>query len=138
MVHAELSAVIYDTTDKSMAHWAIHLRVTDDDDITHIVYQANGDEGELMLNVREADPASSRRFRKEIHVSDIDDESAIAEVKGILERQPMKNDAMRLSQQCLPQLRERKLPEVAVSVEGPLWKASEHHRVSGFGVFLLR
>ncbi|KAF8584459.1 hypothetical protein K439DRAFT_1633603 [Ramaria rubella] len=44
----------------------------------HLIYQANGDEGELELN--------------QINVSDIDDEGTITEVKQTLERQPMKNN----------------------------------------------
>ncbi|KAF8584453.1 hypothetical protein K439DRAFT_1633594 [Ramaria rubella] len=58
----------------------------------HLIYQANGDEGELELNVREANPRVSSRFRKQINVSDIDDEGTITEVKQTLERQPMKNN----------------------------------------------
>ncbi|EJF59712.1 hypothetical protein BD309DRAFT_899480 [Dichomitus squalens] len=55
-------------------------------------YQANGDEGELELDVREADPKASSRFSKQIDVSDLDDEDTIAVVKELLKQQPMKND----------------------------------------------
>jgi len=68
-----------------MAHWAINLRAAGSD----LIYQANGDEGKLDLDIRKANPKNSSRFRKEIKVSDIDDE---VEVKRILEGQPMNND----------------------------------------------
>ncbi|KAI5980585.1 hypothetical protein EDD15DRAFT_916917 [Pisolithus albus] len=92
MVRAELSVVTYAPRAHSMAHWAICLSIVKGDQTKHLIYQANGDEGELHLDIREADPRSSRRFSEEILVSDIDDEQAITEIKQSLEKQPMKND----------------------------------------------
>ncbi|KAI8969542.1 hypothetical protein BD414DRAFT_450219 [Trametes punicea] len=92
MVHAELSVVIYLPQAKSMAHWAIYLQVVEGDETKHFIYQANGDEGELELDVREANPKASTRFCKQIDVSDLDNDNTITQVKELLAQQPMKND----------------------------------------------
>ncbi|TFY82321.1 hypothetical protein EWM64_g1693 [Hericium alpestre] len=88
---AELSVITYTPSAHSMAHWAIYLRIVEGNEIQHLIYQANGDEGELELDIREADPKASSRFRGLINVSDIDDQDTIAQVKETLERQPMQN-----------------------------------------------
>ncbi|KAI6128909.1 hypothetical protein EDD16DRAFT_26406 [Pisolithus croceorrhizus] len=92
MVSAELSVVTYAPRAHSMAHWAIYLRVVKGGQTKHLIYQANGNEGELHLDIREADPRASQRFSEQILVSEIDDGQAIAEVKQTLENQPMKNN----------------------------------------------
>lgn len=52
MVQAELSVITYTPNVHSMAHWAIYLRVVDGSQTQHIIYQANGDEGDLELKSR--------------------------------------------------------------------------------------
>jgi len=92
MVHAELSVVRYRPLAHSKAHWALHLHIVGGDESKqHFIYQANGEPGALALDVVEANPMQSQRFREEIFVCEIDGERAIAEVKECLRRQPMRN-----------------------------------------------
>ena len=96
MPTAELYVVTYTPLAHSMSHWAIYLRIIptdvdpdDDGGCQHFIYQANGPEGNLALNVAEANPRHSRRCREVIMVSSIDD---IEEVKTKLREQPMSNE----------------------------------------------
>ena len=92
MVHAELSVVRYKPAAHSKAHWALHLRIVDGGETRHLLYQANGEAGNLHLDVVEADPLKSQRFLEQIDICDIDGTSDIAEVESHLKKQPMRNE----------------------------------------------
>ena len=92
MVHAELSVVRYKPAAHSKAHWALHLRIVDGGEARHLLYQANGEAGNLHLDVVEADPMESQHFLEQIDICDIDGTSDIAEVESHLKKQPMRNE----------------------------------------------
>ncbi|EPT01880.1 hypothetical protein FOMPIDRAFT_116431 [Fomitopsis schrenkii] len=92
MVHAELSVVRYKPAAHSKAHWALHLRIIDTDKTRHLIYQANGEAGNLHLDVVEADPVKSRRFLEQIDICNIDTASDITDVERHLRRQPVRNE----------------------------------------------
>lgn len=53
-----------------MSHWAIYLCITPGDG-DHRIYQANGQENDLALEVSPVNPRRSRRMQRLIFVSDI-------------------------------------------------------------------
>ncbi|KAF9793249.1 hypothetical protein BJ322DRAFT_1207633 [Thelephora terrestris] len=98
MPTAELYVATYAPRHGSMSHWAIYLRVIptgahsdDEDECQHLIYQANGPENELELDVSAANPRKSRRSRELIFVSNIDSTRDIEEIKTKLTEQPMMN-----------------------------------------------
>ena len=92
MVHVELSVIRYKPAVHSKAHWALHLHVVNGSEARDVIYQANGEAGNLHLDVVEADPMKSLRFLEKIDICDIDGAQDLADMERYLQKQPMRNE----------------------------------------------
>lgn len=93
MFSATLNVAMYRPAGGNVGHWALYLRIFYGNDIKHLIYQVNGEPKNFMRDVREGvEPDKSARYRKLVHVSDIDDKDTVNEVCKIISTQIVRND----------------------------------------------
>ncbi|KAH8829058.1 hypothetical protein DL96DRAFT_1026264 [Flagelloscypha sp. PMI_526] len=93
MIFADMEVAIYKAADKSQNHWAIYMKVTDNDQISHYLHHLTGDPGSLSYGRSDykRHPTQSSSLQAAVYVGRINGAADVQQAEQLMQDHPIRN-----------------------------------------------